>query len=60
MTGVTVSRLHAKVSLGNLMILKRYSKRSLGATENDSRDASVAQIARLESPGQFCEKWTLA
>jgi len=60
MTGVTVSRFHAKVSPGNLMISKRCIKRSLGATKNDSRYASVAQIARLESPGQVCEKWTLA
>jgi len=60
MTGVTMSRLRAKVSLGNLMISKRCSKRSLGATENDSGYASVVQIARLESTGQVCEKWTLA
>ena len=60
MNGLTLSRLRAKVSLGNLMISKRCSKRSLGATENDSRYASVAQIVRLESPGQVYEKWTLA
>jgi len=56
---VTVSRLRAEVSLVYLMISKRCSKRSLGATENDSRYASVAQIVRLESPGQVCEKWTV-
>jgi len=50
MNGVTVSRLRAKASLGNVMILKRCTKCSLGATENDSRHASVAQIVRLESP----------
>jgi len=60
MNGVTVSRLRAKVSLGNLMIAKRCSKRSLGPTENDSRYASFAHIVHMESPGQVCVKWTPA
>jgi len=60
MNGVIVSRLRAKVSLGNLMVAKQSSKCSLQPTENDSRYASVAHIVRLESPGQVCVNWTLA
>ena len=58
MNGMIVSCLPAKVSLGNLMMSKRCSKLSLA--ENDSKYASVAQIVRLESLGQVCEKLTLA